>query len=545
MPSPNGNNSVAPKLRRPIGPWIRAASSTLFATAFAFIASLGRAIFWEGLFTPAFYSAAFKILLVTLVVFMVQLSFDLGLPPGAAGRRWRVIFAATAVPLSFITLMFTNLYMASGTCLGFIILYTCVIIAWSALVARHQFRGLRELVALGAPLSPKEMTSGDQALFSHVTDLHITGADDIATLEGDKGGLIPLRAWLVKMRAIAPSYLLLSGDITDTGSRKEWERVRAVLRDEWGGQPRIFACPGNHDVSRVYNEPNEHGLKNFLDFQRDFCPDLLAHDGRNWSAIQRDFSEQYHRDIQIHASAMRNAFVRDEANVAATWTFGAKRRRAALRAIILKASKIDWKAQALLPEAETAAFDKHLETIGATLFPFYFVDADKHVGIISLNSVANRSKAFESALGEYGDAQLNEFANVLDAVSSKSSAVIVVTHHGLCRKDQDLKLFAEVNLTWRGLKRLVSRVKEYALLTFEFEETRRFFRILEDTGSRHAATRYYVVCGHRHAAMIGWIGRVLVLEGCDSSRKATHWLVCQRKGTPDISVFNEGTVPAT
>ena len=104
---------------------------------------------------------------------------------------------------------------------------------------------------------PAQMESAC-ARIAHLSDLHVVGERYGYRMEtgvhGPRGNRRIRRAFrkLTKIHASTPlARVLLTGDITDAGTRAEWAEFLDLLRGFPEIQSRILFVPGNHDVNIV------------------------------------------------------------------------------------------------------------------------------------------------------------------------------------------------------------------------------------------------------------------------------------------------------
>lgn len=86
-------------------------------------------------------------------------------------------------------------------------------------------------------------------LLAHVTDIHVADADEYEEpwkARVRKHSTELLDALLADLARFRPDHVVLTGDLTQTSRREEFERARALLDAHLSGV-RISALPGNHD----------------------------------------------------------------------------------------------------------------------------------------------------------------------------------------------------------------------------------------------------------------------------------------------------------
>jgi hypothetical protein len=99
---------------------------------------------------------------------------------------------------------------------------------------------------------------GSSALFAHISDIHALADPFRSTLDGERSGIAKLKDLLDGIATHSPSYLLVSGDITDHGETAEWEAVtRTLLSFSEKTGIKIIMSPGNHDLSKFFNQEDK------------------------------------------------------------------------------------------------------------------------------------------------------------------------------------------------------------------------------------------------------------------------------------------------
>lgn len=87
---------------------------------------------------------------------------------------------------------------------------------------------------------------------AHISDTHIT-ARGKPTREGQVGGNDHLPELLSEIALRNPAYLLISGDVTDTGSPDEWRTFADIVKP-YRNKMMIVLAPGNHDVNMAFGD---------------------------------------------------------------------------------------------------------------------------------------------------------------------------------------------------------------------------------------------------------------------------------------------------
>jgi hypothetical protein len=97
---------------------------------------------------------------------------------------------------------------------------------------------------------------GAEPLFAHISDLHISEFEH--TRDGKLPGNPRLKPLIDEINRHAPSFLIISGDLTDMGTPTEWNSLQDLLSN-LRPTTRIFIAPGNHDLNHFFGpDPVEH-----------------------------------------------------------------------------------------------------------------------------------------------------------------------------------------------------------------------------------------------------------------------------------------------
>lgn len=150
-----------------------------------------------------------------------------------------------------------SLRLISAMYLPLIFFGWSVIMIWQAVAeALNSCRLIGALRVRGLRLEPLPLNPGEARLLSvaHLSDLHLTANDDDDVLQSsDAGGPLrpneTYRAAVAKLNELADTVdiVLLSGDITDSGSNSEWRVFFEGLKGAASGKTIIL--PGNHDLN--------------------------------------------------------------------------------------------------------------------------------------------------------------------------------------------------------------------------------------------------------------------------------------------------------
>lgn len=401
------------------------------------------------------------------IMLTVYVPRAIGMPAGREGMRYSRLSVGVAVLAILVLVRFGQPYLFCGVAILLWILELGLLATWLAFHAYRNFARIPMLQELAVGVVP----AGDcPALFAHVTDVHVTVADNIQRKEGGEGGYQSLVRWTANIGSPRPSYIIISGDMTDSAAPAEWERTENALKSLTAGP--IIVCPGNHDLAPAYDATLRGRFRRYGDFQHSLCPELRSHDGRTWG------------DVVSRLRAQGGAS--EDALLESLWK--------------------EW----------------------LQLFPFSLYDPQAKLLIVTLNSNASYGSVAESAIGHFGKEQLSRLDEVLNSVPEGCQSILIVTHHAVARHPGDDQL---LQASWfvkpRWWKQIKNRVMEFALTTFEdTDELKTFSSLVERCGQRYPEKQIFVVCGHRHTKGAGRLAPATVLEGGSlAEHGASAWLV--------------------
>jgi 3',5'-cyclic AMP phosphodiesterase CpdA len=313
----------------------------------------------------------------------------------------------------------------------------------------------REVAARGSVQNWKPSPFGQETPITrvaHLSDLHVVGERYGYRMEaGTRGpcGNEPVRRALEQVLAIDQSTaldrILVTGDVTDDGTRAEWTEFLDLLRD-YPLRDRISFVPGNHDVNIVdRNNPGRFDLPWSAGQALRRLRTVLALD-----VIQGDRARVVDRDSG-NLGPLLNDYLRQNG-----------------RAGLLRE----------LAENGTNAGRRETMKVWEGMFPL--VEAPKgseRYGLILLDSNARSHFALTNAIGVVSPSQLKALRAILR--NSPSTAWIILLHHQVVEYP-----VASISLTDRIGLALVNAPDVLKAI------------------APHAS-RCLVLHGHRHRAWIG------------------------------------------
>lgn len=454
----------------------------------------------------------------------------------ATALSWYGIPPFQVVP-KFHALLWLCTFLASALCaffmearhswwVGLLIAFATGLCAVTCVVkiALHSFKQLPEIQQIGDYMIRKSDTS---PLVSHATDVHVTVADDVARIEGGIGGHKNLKHWLMSANLLHTRYFVVSGDITDTGHRMEWQRIEESINPNLCKFNFIIA-PGNHDISSQYGWPSQDKLRLYFKFQARLCPSLTTPDNKKLTDLLAKAEQEIEPLLDLRAEQEREDFISLQKAPSISHHFN---HPALFNQRVEIADKTDWKAH-----AKDILLNEWFERKWYDLFPLRLDEPEKETLILVLNSVIPSIMTLGgSALGSLGEGQMARIKAIFEVLPLSVRNILVVTHHAPFRHAGEWQLFSKDFVKLGGWKKAISRIQEFALLSQEAQESRRFLNIISDAADRFQSTNFILFCGHRHSAAAGRSGRVISLEGnCLSEENTSAWLVYVNDGLVHI-----------
>jgi Calcineurin-like phosphoesterase len=328
---------------------------------------------------------------------------------------------------------------------------------------------------------PPSLADASSVRVAHLSDLHIVGERYGYRMEagthGPRGNRCIRRACrkLAAIHALTPvDRILVTGDITDAGTRAEWAEFLDLLRGWPELRARLSFVPGNHDVNVI-----DRGNPARLELPWSEGPSLrqlrvvLALD-----AIQGERTHVVDRASGALGPSLRN-YLRD----------GARAER--LRALAQRGTRRGRREMAKVWEA---------------IFPLVEPPrAGEGYGVILLNSNARSHFALTNAIGVVPPLQLKALQLILQK-HPDHAWIILLHHHIVEHPGESCSLHERIGLALVNAPDVVAALAPYA-------------------------TRILVLHGHRHRDWIGAYGEVVLgsapstalgADGADKYRGSFH-----------------------
>ena len=265
---------------------------------------------------------------------------------------------------------------------------------WRELASQHPLRDWAPGPTAGSPLN---------ARIAHLSDLHLVGERYGYRMEcGTHGprGNRTIRHALASLEAIHArtplDHVVVTGDVTDAGTRAEWVEFLDLLRCCPGLRSRVLFVPGNHDVNIV-------DRTNTGRFDLPWSVGQALRHFRVVVALDDVQGERVH--LVDHASGAVGPSLRDYLQEGT--------RPAVLREL---AERGTWRGR------------REMATVWNDIFPLVVPPAAPgDCGVILLDSNARSHFSLTNAIGVVGRTQLRGLKAVLNA--SPERAWIVLLHH--------------------------------------------------------------------------------------------------------------------
>ena len=469
-------------------------------------------------------SLAVGVFLVSLSAFVV---WTLGFPPWRPARTFHIIFVVyTLAAIAFLLTVGTRdprVWVYGLAFAGIGLVFAVGQFLWLALKNFFRLPGVR--VVAGSPAGP----SFGELLASHVSDVHVTRKDEVPRFEGGMGGYLALAAWLDMVVPLRPRYLIISGDVVDSGNPTEWARVEALIFAKLRHRTALLMSPGNHDLCPFYGSPGRHHVRSYFQVQSRFCSSLITANGLRIVEVFDHANREIAHLVDDRAAMLQAAFVARPTLRPAPGQVGSLRVDVDYSPSRLKDSEaIDWRAR-----ARSDLVDEWFEQHWYDLFPLRLVDKEGGAVILLLNSVIRGMKTLgASALGRLGEGQIKRVRNVIGGVAPWVRTVVIVMHHAPFRRERGLRdLWREWSSHSARLRRVKDELVEFSIAAHEVQEAWNFITQLNKATEEHPGLRVVLCCGHRHRAGGGAFGRLTIVEaGALVDEEREMWLIYRENG---------------
>lgn len=455
--------------------------------------------------------------LVTLPIAIVLVWWSLGVPPWSG---WVFSFIYVSVGLVVIVGAFCIYSWHAnhpGVLRGLVATFICftMVAAFFAIppvwaIARTKWASNSMVME---PLhAMTDCKSKDQPfLFAHVSDLHITVGTK-KTRDGGNSGNVRLAPMLRTIQSLEPSWVVLSGDLTDTGEAEQWNQLDRIMA---GTTTRMFTAPGNHDLNRYFGaEPHpvemteedaaSGGPRGLTRLGR-LAQFQAMHGGKTTMSSGKSLVE-FLGDLPTKENLhTKYASVVDACkNLCRALTFGQPGGGTANQGCQFGCSR-NWMS------ARKAELSKLEDS-----FPWVAHDGANRISLIALHSVStSTSTVGQNAVGFLDDAQLERTKVALGTLPLSTRILVVTLHHPLfippaSTPDVSLSDFLEPIPTARRL--YLSDWFMSIFLENNVVQARKLLDMLQAVAAGREKIEVFVLYGHRHKRSLSRIGDVVLVE---------------------------------
>ena len=380
----------------------------------------------------------------------------------------------------------------------------------------------------GSPCQPINAN----ALVAHLSDLHFVREGQTKTRDGSDPGNGRIDALIDLVNRAHPKFLVVSGDITDSGDELEW-RVALDSLQRIDTSTKIILSPGNHDLSLVFRDREiirkgdtalDVGLRvpRFLDIQWKLTDGVMTALGQNLDALMRHAKPKPDlRQLEKAATAFNSCSMTCEATTyrpppslnpafpgpPQESDYARKQRCASYCEPIWQGEE----ATRVYTEWQ-AYWDEKTDDV----FPLSMVSTDSRVAFIALMPEPHNTTG-ENAIGTIDSSQLGRLKKLLPTLPPDLTHLFFVYHHPITHLSNEADPIIHEESRSFSLGKYVQK-KQYSVSwadTFLRHDAKQAVEIL-DVIDRELKTRDniqgYFLFGHRHRRSLGQRNRVIFVE---------------------------------
>jgi hypothetical protein len=410
------------------------------------------------------------------------------------------------------------------------------------------------------PLQPGSCSG--QALFAHISDIH-SKSGALKTFQGESPGNAYLSALLADIVRKSPQYLLISGDITDTGSPEDWDTVKPVL-NRHASTMKIIMAPGNHDLSQFYqnqsvgDQPHFASfrdvwqLRSFLKAQASLFPELRIANGTSFRKVSLEdplLNTEYTRAVQLYNGCFDSCkylpptpepppvfglerYVRPPDF--SQWEDYQSRTFPQCWQRCWEANEQEFRIK--------AKYDGYWQALDQTGFPLNWIDEENGVAIFSLRlRSVGLPRLGTNAIGYLDERQAQTLIRMVENVSPSIRTIVILEHYPIARGPGDVMAPPELpyfqsyskfsnavlsgelwNAVLTGELRdalLNSEWWAYSTLTSHQGAAKSVLESLSKMAESNSDRSYFLLFGHRHLRSFGSIGKLILAEAPNVSSR--------------------------
>ena len=333
-------------------------------------------------------------------------------------------------------------------------------------------------------------------LFVHVSDSHFPGRGRRETFQHLPRDTQELTALSARIRGLKPAYLLVTGDVTDTGGEAEWRQAEEILLGPARKEGTVvISAPGNHDLQPAFGGV-EHALsperasaillRRFLEASGTAAAGLRTTDGRSiasmveWRPTPEEVAERASRD---YLTCVANPI--EPRAAGSTWAKGC--------------------ALAATPEvvAEVMVTFRTAPAC-ADWFPLVHTNEGTGVAVFVLCSSAITTLTYGSnAIGAFGTPQIERLLSAIQSLPASARHVLILLHHPPVKRWGDDNGWPTNWFSWTAWNN--SSMYNFGLLGSEWRDAVDLMEGLVSVREGPSAPSIALLFGHRHERSLGSI----------------------------------------
>jgi hypothetical protein len=480
-------------------------------------------------------TSKFVIVLGNLIVLLPLIAaipgWAIGIPPAPIlvlkevnvffGVQILVIFVAMEIGLQFRSLFFQKnsrkclIFTIQTVISGFIFLTP---FAWTVSDGQLASIFTRSVERLDPKVCPD---AGVPTLLAQISDLHVT-SNGQPTREGDVPGNNFIDLVVASINKHQPAFLIVSGDITDSGAATEWSDVLESLA-KVSRNTTVVLTPGNHDLNLWFGREDVTPAPN--DDNHNFISRL-----DEIPKIARVYAVQ--DSLSPSITSKRGLTLGDDLSRAPTRTTAssftseiAECTKDCLSTLPKDPNLGDPSLGCYLNCKDNWAYIRNLYLRNLDRdFPWRLTDLQKGVSILSIATALRTTATIgQNAIGEIDDEQISAVQSAIESVPANVKTFIFIFHHPMTviRGEMDNTPFlarigtgtltaSRFFATWHTLEDSIWWDRLF--LRTNPGQANKFIDLLQAEMHRRGDARGIVMFGHRHRRTLGIWNKLVFVE---------------------------------
>jgi predicted MPP superfamily phosphohydrolase len=354
----------------------------------------------------------------------------------------------------------------------------------------------------------------NEALFAHISDIHAVNEGALKTFQGNIPGNFHLPALLSDISHSSPKYLLVSGDITDTGRSEQWEVVQSVFHQHVP-TVKIVMAPGNHDIGGFFGN---WSIIPFLKSQDFFLPQIqMATGAPLHDAFVKDpyLTKEHHDAIEVLADCkICSMTVLNDHTMQSYWQCMDQCHKLHKREVEIVDHAIEYWRQAQ-----------------RSAFPLKIIDEENGIAIFSLwfQEVEFPPKLGTNARAYLDKSQASKLKAMVESIPISIKTVVILEHYPVARGPGDFMAPPKfsANSVWGALLNFRDTWDEfqdsewwaYSTLIWHEGAAIETLHWLSQRADNDNERSYFWLYGHRHVRSFSSIGKLTLAEAPNVSSK--------------------------